>query len=298
MEKRQLGNTDMQVSLLGFGGAETGFSGTDVEIVAKLLGTALDAGLNILDSAECYGNGEELIGNAVSHRRKDYYLFTKCGHSSGFDLPDWDVKMLEQSIERSLLRLKTDYVDLIQLHSCSEETLRNGEVIEVLQRARAAGKARYIGYSGDNEAAHYAIECGAFDTLQTSVSIADQCPIGDTLRLAKEKGMGVIAKRPIGNAVWREKTLPENGYYHPYWHRIQELKYDFLAGDLAESFGVALRFTASLPEVGTMIVGTTQPGRWEQNAKLLSVGNLSTAQFEAIRARWKEVAREDWIGQG
>lgn len=79
METRKYGNTGMNVSTLGFGGAEIGknVSKTDV---ATLLNSALDAGLNVIDTAECYGDSEELIGEVLSHRRDDYYLFTKCGH--------------------------------------------------------------------------------------------------------------------------------------------------------------------------------------------------------------------------
>ncbi|MBW7460008.1 aldo/keto reductase, partial [Paenibacillus sepulcri] len=119
MEKRQYGRTGMNVSILGLGGAEIGFQGITGEQADKLLGSALDAGLNLIDTAECYAISEELIGKTVRHRRDDYYLFTKCGHSSGIDLPDWDPALLEQSIDRSLSRLQTDYVDVIHLHSCS-----------------------------------------------------------------------------------------------------------------------------------------------------------------------------------
>lgn len=174
MLKRKLGQTDMEVSILGFGGAEIGYEDSSVSQVERLLGSALDAGLNVIDTAECYKTSEELIGKAVGHRRDEYYLFTKCGHASGFEQPDWDPQMLSQSIDRSLRRLGTDYVDLIHLHSCSEELLRQGDVIDVLKRAKEAGKVRYIGYSGDRSAAMYAVTCGAFDTLQTSVNIADQ----------------------------------------------------------------------------------------------------------------------------
>src|ERR1700676_3564049 len=106
MERRPLGKTDMRVSVLGFGGSEIGYEHASEETVTTLLNSALDAGLNVIDTAECYGNGvvssEELIGKAVAHRRDDYYLFTKCGHASGFDQPDWDLTMLEQTIDRSL----------------------------------------------------------------------------------------------------------------------------------------------------------------------------------------------------
>src|SRR6185312_865484 len=106
-----------------------------------------------VDTAECYNDSEEKIGRSISGRRGEFHLFTKCGHSAGFDLPDWDPKMLAMQIERSLLRLNTDRVDLVQLHSCSEEMLRQGDVIDVLVRAKEAGKTRYIGYSGDRGAA-------------------------------------------------------------------------------------------------------------------------------------------------
>jgi aryl-alcohol dehydrogenase-like predicted oxidoreductase len=298
MEKRRLGNTDMEVSILGFGGSEIGFGGASVQTVAELLGSALDAGLNVIDTGECYKNSEELIGQAVSHRRDEFYLFTKCGHASGIDLPDWDVRLLEQSIDRSLQRLKTDRLDLIQLHTCSEEMLRQGDVIAVLQKARDAGKARYIGYSGDHNAALYAVQCGAFDTLQTSINIADQEPADLTLPVAREKDIGVIAKRPIANVAWRHNSGEEAGYGRAYWERLQKLQYDFLQGDVEEGAAIALRFTLSLPGVHTAIVGTAKPGRWAQNAKVLESGHLPQEQVDTIRKRWKEVAQPDWTGQG
>ena len=297
IEKRNLGDTGMQVSVLGFGGSEIGYEQASVQTVERLLGSALDAGLNVIDTAECYLESEELIGRAVAGRRPEYYLFTKCGHAAGFDLPDWDPRLLERSIERSLQRLKTDYLDLVQLHSCSEETLRQGDVINVLQRAREQGKTRYIGYSGDSRDALYAIESGAFDTLQTSINIADQEALDLTLPRAREHGMGVIAKRPIANAVWKYETRPENAYYHAYWDRLRRLDYSFLKNGGSEAVGIALRFTLSVPGVHTAIVGTGKPGRWRENAELLAAGTLSEDQFGAIRTRWQEVAKRDWTGE-
>ena len=298
MEKRQFGNTDMQVSVLGFGGAEIGYEGATPETVEKLLNSALDAGLNVIDTAECYDGSEELIGNAVSGRRDEFYLFSKCGHPRGVGSEDWSMPSILESIERSLRRLKTDRLDLIQLHSCSEGVLQKGEVITALQTARERGYSRYIGYSGDSRAARFAVESGAFDTLQTSVNIADQEAIELTIPLAEKNGMGVIAKRPIANAAWKSGHKPIDSYQHTYWDRLRKLHYEFIAhGELDESIARALRFTLSVPGVHTAIVGTTKPERWQQNANMLTAGPLSREEFDAIRSRWDDIAPRGWVGQ-
>jgi hypothetical protein len=175
--------------------------------------------------------------------------------------------------------------------------LRRGEVIEVLQRARDAGKTRYIGYSGDGQAALYAIRCGAFDSLQTSINIADQEAIELTLPEARERGIGVIAKRPIANACWLSGAKPADAYSQPYWERLQKLDYPFLKDGPEASIATALRFTLSLPGVCTAIVGTTKPERWRQNAALLEAGPLPAEQMAAIRERWRAVAGADWVGR-
>jgi aryl-alcohol dehydrogenase-like predicted oxidoreductase len=297
MERRTLGHTGMPVSILGFGGAEIGYGHAAQATVDRLLGEALDAGLNVIDTAECYLTSEALIGRAVGHRRQEVYLLTKCGHASGLPWPDWDPRLLVPSIERSLRRLRTDYLDVVQLHSCAADVLRRGEVVDVLQRARGAGKIRYLGYSGDGEAARYAIACGAFATLQTSLNLADQEAIEWTLPLARARGMGVLAKRPLANVAWQHGTRPADPYIQSYWERLRQLDYDFLRQGLTEAVGTALRFTLSVDGVHTAIVGSTQPGRWRQNAALLAAGPLAQESFEAIRARWHARAGADWHGE-
>ena len=297
MEKRKFGKTDMEFSVLGFGGAEIGYNAQQTQAdVDELLNSALDAGLNVIDTAAAYKNSEKLIGEAVSKRRNDFYLLTKCGALDAFTRFDWTKKGILETIVNSLRNLKTDHLDIAQLHSCDTEILRRGEAIEGLQRAVEKGYTRYIGYSGDNEDAKYALALGVFDSFQTSVSIADQSPIDGNIPLAAEKGLGVIAKRPIANAVWRHSSKPSESYHHEYWDRIQKLKFDFLNKSLEEATATALRFTMTIPGVDTMIVGTTRPKRWQENARYVAEGNLSAEEFEAIRDRWREVADESWIG--
>ena len=298
MEKRRLGKTDMNVSVLGFGGSEIGYERASRETVSQLLNSALDAGLNVIDTAECYYNSEELIGEAVSDRRKEFYLFTKCGHPHGMESgANWSKASILESVERSLQRLKTDRFDLLQLHSCSEAELRKGEVIDALQTARDKGYTRYIGYSGDSRAAHFAVESGVFDSLQTSINVADQEAIDLTVPLAREKQMGLIAKRPIANAAWKTGHRPIDSYHHEYFERLRKLNYDFLRGDINRSISIALRFTLGVPGVDTAIVGTKKPERWRENARLLESGPLGEGEFQAIRERWEECAPRTWIGQ-
>ncbi len=297
MEKRKFGKTDLEFSVLGFGGAEIGFNPNQTQAdVTELLNSALDAGLNLVDTAAAYKTSEKMIGEAVGKRRREFYLITKCGALDGFIRFDWSKKGILETIEQSLRNLKTDYLDIAQLHSCDADELRRGDAIEGLQRAVEKGYTRYIGYSGDNEDARMAIEMDVFDSFQTSVNIADQTPIDGNVALAASKNLGVIAKRPIANAVWRHKEKPSESYHHEYWDRIQKLQYDFLKKSQEEATATALRFTLSIPGVSTAIVGTTRPNRWQENAGYVAEGKLSNEEFEAIRNRWREVAGEDWIG--
>ncbi|MDH3446076.1 MAG: aldo/keto reductase [Deltaproteobacteria bacterium] len=298
MEKRKFGNTDMYVSVLGFGGSEIGYEGTTPRDAETLLNEGLDAGINVIDTAECYVTSEQLIGGAIGHRRKEYFLFTKCGHERGWSNPDWRPESLLRSIERSLKRLKTDCVDLVQLHSCSETELRNGAVIEALKQAKSRGHTRYIGYSGDGRAALYAIDCGAFDTLQTSVSIAEQEAVESTLPRARERNLGVIAKRPLANVAWHNGShAPDNSYGYTYWTRLQKLQYDFLTGDLSASVATALRFTLTVPGVHTAIVGTGKVGRFRENTASIKAGRLPDELYENIRERWRRAVQRSWTAQ-
>jgi aryl-alcohol dehydrogenase-like predicted oxidoreductase len=320
IKRHAFGTTGMLVGAIGFGAAEIGFERATDQAVDALLGAALDVGINVIDTAAMYADSEEKIGRALLGRRNQVLLFTKCGlclpprlSLTGFFLRshrklrrsigladqyeslDWHPRALEWNIEQRLRRLKTDCVDLIQLHSCSEETLRQGEVIEVLHRARKAGKARHIGYSSNGNAGLYAIQCGQFEAVQISINIADQKPLDLALPLAIELGIAVIAKRPIANGLWRSIHRPDFVHHRAYWDRLQTLQYDFLQGERA--FETALRFTLSVPGVHTAIIGTTNPAHVLQNAKYAATGCLNQDEFEMIRARWKQVAAPNWTDQ-
>ena len=99
MERRRLGRTGLRVSVLGLGGSEIGYEGASQATVDRLLGSALDAGLNVIDTAECYDKSEQLLGAALGARRRQCLVFTKCGHAGGWGRADWRPAPLLASIE-------------------------------------------------------------------------------------------------------------------------------------------------------------------------------------------------------
>lgn len=297
MEYSLLGKTGLSVSVLGFGSSEIGSQKTPPDEVTKLLHAALDLGLNVIDTAAAYWDSEEKIGAALAGKRDKVYLFTKVGWENGFGNEDWTVASMQRCLDRSLQRLKTDHVDLTQVHSCKAEHLADGKIIEFLEQAKKAGKTRFIGYSGEGVDALAAINTGRFDTLQTSVNVADQKVLNDVLPAAVKRNMGVIAKRPIANAAWQYTDTPSNGYHVEYWKRLKLLDYPFTKKPLNDAAAIALRFTLSQPGVATAIVGTTKPERYAQNAAAIKLGVLPDAGINAIRARWRSIAKPDWLGQ-
>ena len=311
--RRKFGNTELQVSALGLGTAEVGFSETSDDAFDSMLGVASDTGINVLDSAAMYGDAEESLGRLLAGRRDQFLIFTKCGRHLprltsfgsrslrkvrriagklvGEPPYEWHPATLQANIDESLRRLRTDRIDLMQLHSCSEDILARGDAIGALQKARQAGKVRYIGYSGDGPAALWAVRSGCFDAIQLSINVADQQPLDDVIPRALAAGLGVIAKRPIANAVWRYADRPDEERLQAYWHRMQSLDYNFVAN--SDAVATALGFTLKTG-IHTAIIGTTSPRHMQSN---VSAASAADVPFEAIRNRWKQTASPEWVAQ-
>ncbi|MBT7078752.1 MAG: aldo/keto reductase [Chloroflexi bacterium] len=300
METKRLGKTNLQVGRLGIGLSEAGFNleMSDVDQVRAIINQALDNGVNFLDTAACYGISEELLGVVASDRRDEYVLATKAGHFlPRGDGEDWTYDLVISSIDRSLELMKTDHVDIVQLHSCVIEVLERGDVIRALQDAKAAGKTRFIGYSGDNENAKWAVTSGLFDTLQTSFNLVDQSARTNLFADVEANDMGLIVKRPIGNAVWGADADPR-----PYEH-IPEytMEYTRRAGVMGEAglleddpndrIRLALGFTFAHPEVDVTIVGTQRPHHMKSNLEMVSEPlGVTEATVSDLHARWDKFA--------
>jgi aryl-alcohol dehydrogenase-like predicted oxidoreductase len=300
METKRLGKTDLEVGRLGIGLSEVGFNleMADVDQARDVINQALDSGVNFLDTAACYGISEELLGVVASDRRDEFVLATKAGHF----LPrgegeDWTYDLVISSIDRSLELLKTDHVDIVQLHSCVVEVLERGDVIRALQDAKAAGKTRFIGYSGDNENAKWAVTSGLFDTLQTSFNLVDQDARTNLFADVEARDMGLIIKRPIGNAVWGAAVDPKpyrhmSDYTEEYFRRAGVMNAEGpLADDPEDRIRLALGFTFAHPEVDVTIVGTQRPGHMKSNLEMVSDPlGVSDATVSDLHARWDKLS--------
>ncbi len=308
MEKRRLGKTGFDVTALGFGGGPVGFLETEHTEVSKILNTLLDRGINLIDTAAVYVGSEEAIGEAVSHRRDEYVLVSKCGRAmEGLDGEAWSATVIEQTIDRALRRLKTDHLDVMLLHSCELETLNQGEALAALAKARDAGKIRFYGYSGDNEAVAYAAGLDEVAVVETSINICDHANIEMLLPVARRHDVGVLAKRPLANAAWRtpeEQRGMYVNYAQPYSERLArmgitpaDLGYE---GDPAAAWPeIALRFTLSQPGVTSAIVGTTRAANVSQNFDVAVRGPLPQAQIDTLRDafhRAEAASGESWPG--
>ncbi len=302
MDKVTLGNTGLQVTRLGVGLAEIGneLSIEEAEQAGALLNAALDRGVNFLDTAACYGISEELIGMTVAGRRDEFVLASKAGHVAGdYAGEAWTYETVADSVDRSLERMKVEYIDILQLHSCGIDVLERGDVIRALEDAKAAGKIGHVAYSGDNEAARWAVDSGRFDTLQTSLNLTEQgARTSGLLEAAKAQGMGVIVKRPIGGATWgraKQGIEPPRNYDREYFDRARAMAE---LGDLPEEPSdavlLALGFTLAHPEVDVAIVGTKNPEHMRGNLDLAEQAlPISDAAVAELQARWDRLG-SDW----
>ena len=302
MEYATLGKTGLRVSRLGIGLAQLGdLSLADTEEAGRILGSALDAGINFFDTAECYGNSEELIGQTVSHRRDEIVLATKAGHlSTGMSGQPWTGQTMRESIDRSLVKLKTDHVDLVQVHAYDISAPLTDDIIQAVLDAKEAGKTRFLGYSGENEDAEWAVQSGLFDTLQTSFNLVDQRARHGLFEQARSRGIGIITKHPIANAMWGKAMAPDGdaAALGTDLERLMRARMMLELGPIEgcpdDPVALALGFALAHDDLATYIVGTRSPARMLANIETVDKGSgVPEAVVTELRRRFDQLGK-DW----
>jgi aryl-alcohol dehydrogenase-like predicted oxidoreductase len=220
MKYRILGKTGLKVSVVGFGawqfGGEWGQTFTPAE-VDRLLGRAADLGINLIDTAECYGDhlSESLIGPVLQRNRQAWVIATKFGHkfTGNFNRQElWSPQAVKRQLEDSLRALRIDTIDLYQFHSGSDDAFNQPELWQMLADQVQAGKIRYLGISvsskGDNRPqTEHAAGVGA-GAIQVVYNRLDRDPETDVLPVCQANNLGVLARVPLASGFLSGKYRP------------------------------------------------------------------------------------------
>jgi aryl-alcohol dehydrogenase-like predicted oxidoreductase len=300
MQVKPFGNTDLRVSEFGFGCARIGgiFQG-DAGGFVRLLRAAFDGGITFYDTADMYSQGEseKLVGRAFRGDRHRVVIASKFGYVlpaqrrlvarikpfvrplirllklkrsalpsgvRGTPTQDFSPGYLRQAVEASLRRLGTDYLDLYQLHSPSAEAVLRADWLPALEDLKRAGKIRYWGISVDTtEAGQAALRQPGVSSLQMVANLLDQRQVQALLPIARDKGVGVIARECLANGmlIKDEKDFDVQNFFASAEERAagsERLK-EYRRQAAAEGIPLAtlaLRYVRGLPGVAVSLVGT------------------------------------------
>jgi aryl-alcohol dehydrogenase-like predicted oxidoreductase len=205
---------------------------------------------------------------------------------------DWTAGSVRRGIDEALIRLRTEVIDLVLLHSCPVEVLGDEGILSALDEARRGGKLRVVGYSGEGAPLDLAIRSKRFGAVECSVNVCDQGGLGVALPAATAAGLGTIAKRPLATAPWRHHARPERQDLATYWDRWQALRLEPAGLDWDD---LAIRFAAHAPGVDCCIVGTRRLDHLRRAAEAVGRGVLPTALLEAVDAAYR-AAGPGWEG--
>lgn len=330
MERRILGRTGLEVTQLSYGAMELrgqrvwrGRPVTD-EQAERILNAVLDAGINFIDTAYDYGLSEEYIGRFISHRRHEYYLATKCGctvvnagdHDENPHV--WTRDNLLHNIDTSLRRMKTDYVDLWQLHNPSVREVERGDVVRVMEEVKAAGKVRWIGISSTLERVPKLvttlrqnpilrstgigkllkpggisafISWGVFDAFQMPYSALNRAH-EMAITAAAQAGAGTIIRGGVLEAALIAAAQAKEGGQGDRWTRWNKANLDELLAPGESRNAFLLRFALTHPDLHTTIVGTLNPDHLAENLRAAAAGPLPADVYAEAKRRLAAIGEQ------
>ena len=287
-----LGRTGLDVTRLSFGAMEirgpriwNGRPVTDRQ-AETILNAVLDAGINLIDTANDYGRSEEFIGKYIAHRRAEFILATKCGctvvrkdeHTD--ETPHvWTRDNLFRGLNESLQRMKTDYVDIMQLHNPPVDVAEQNQVVESLRVMQRQGKVRFISISTTLPHLPTYLAWGVFDTFQIPYSALER-EHEEWISRSAEAGIGTIirggvARGEVGVGLGNEDR----------WKKFEAAGLDELREPGESRTAFLLRFTLSHPDVHTTIVGTLYPEHLQENVAAAQKGPLPAEVYEEAKRR-------------
>jgi aryl-alcohol dehydrogenase-like predicted oxidoreductase len=314
MNYRKLGHTGLEVSEIGYGAwgiggvanGAIGYGPTDDQESKRALRRAYDLGVNFYDTSDLYGYGhsERLIGDALKDVRDRVIITTKVGFLDGDGAQDFSPKHIRQSLEASLKRLQTDYIDLYQLHSPSIDTLRQDDgILSALRRLEREGLVRAFGISvrspDDGLVAINRFEPGC---IQVNFNLVDQRALNNGLfDLCGKQGVGAIVRTPLCFGFLTGRYSPEGKFdpsdHRSSWSSAQIARWAdagrLFAAALPEDerqtpAQMALRFCLSHPSVSTVIPGMLSKEEVEENVLASQLGPFPEPELQKLQQIYRD----------
>lgn len=302
MEYRRLGQTDMDVSIIGYGASPLGnvFTVNPEQQGIRAVHTAIDYGINFFDVAPFYGDtlAEERLGKALLAKRQNLFLSTKCCRY-GNGIFDFSYQRALTSIDESLKRLQTDYVDLYIVHDIEFGTCEQvlNEAIPAALKVKEQGKARFVGFSGlpvrylaqiaRQVPVDVVLSWGHYTLLNNEIN-------DELVPLSQEKGFGLMNAAPLLQRILSDAPIPD-------WHNappaIKAMQPKLL--DLCQDYGVALsdvalRYAIDHPAIATTIVGVAEPEYVEKNVRVLDF-TIPDGLLEQLETLVAPVKNQMWF---
>ena len=331
MEYRIIGNTGLRVSALGMGCSRLGRSVFEDNRKQSrvLLENAFDAGINFFDTAPnyAYGDSERILGNLFASRRdrviiatKGGYRYSSSAHYARYLLPvigpfrgiltrqrsqlkrqsrkrqDFSPRLLSENLEQSLRRLRTDYVDLYQLHSPPAGVIESDEVLRFLEDSVRDGKVRYVAASVATVTdAQLCLMNPVYTSLQIGFNLAEQSPATEVFPAARSRGVGVIVKMPLARGLltdnYRVMTGPAPERHDRELQDRRRQALDFLVSGNNLSVEIAsLRFILDHRDVASVLIGTTSTDHLRNNLQAVEAGPLP----EDIMIKARALRKHNW----
>jgi aryl-alcohol dehydrogenase-like predicted oxidoreductase len=322
MQYRTLGKTNYNISEISLGTWQVGGkwgSPFDADNAEAILKTAIDKGINFIDTADVYSNGlsEKAVGKAVKSQTQKIYIATKCGrrfqpHTDA----SYTLSALRKSVEDSLLNIGVDHIDLIQLHCPPWETYYRPEVFDLFDRLKSEGKIGALGVSVEKvEQAIKAMEYENVTTIQIIFNLFRQRPSELFFEMAKIINVGIIVRVPLASGLLTgtfsadttfgaddHRTFNRNGEafdkgetfsgidYQKGLEAVRVLKDHFGDTNLAL---LAIKWVLMYDEVSCVIPGASNPNQVLKNIKAADLQSISEADMNFIRTVYDRYVKDD-----
>ena len=286
MEYCFLGKSDLQISRLGFGCMS--LDPKDPQGV-NILHMALDAGLNYFDTADLYNKGqnEMMLGLAFRDKRKELILATKVGNQWRNDGSGWDwnpsKKYILSSVDQSLKRLQTDYIDLYQLHGGTMEDPID-DVIEAFEWLKSTGKIRYYGISSirPNVIREY-VKRSSITSVMMQYSLLDRRPEEEMLSLLKDNQIGVLARGTVAKGLLISK--PAEHYLNYSAEQVSKVAATVksVSGNKSDALETSVHFVLNNPAVSSAVIGIRTEEQLKEALAIREARLLREDQIETLR---------------